>query len=109
MRFDQPEYLFGLEPATFRNHVERPCREVGQGIEARAVAERRGMQDGVAGEQSVDVRKVGLRCEQEVAVRKDRPFGPSRGAAGVEDPRWIVGPYFGIGGASLEVQRVESF
>ena len=85
-----PEHALGLEGAR-QDYVVGSARDVGEGIEPRAVRQRRGMQDGVVRAQVVDVGVVAVAREQQVAVREHRAFRPAGGAAGIEHPGFVVG------------------
>ena len=51
--------------------------------------DRRGLDEGVAGLDMIDVGEVGHGHGHEHAVGQDRAFGPAGGAARVEQPRGI--------------------
>ena len=88
---EQLEDLGGLEVAALGDHVHRADREVRQRVAARAVRQRRGMQDRVAGRELVDVGEIGVRLEQQVAMREHRALRHAGGAARIEEPRCVVG------------------
>ena len=107
MCVDQAEDFLRIESVTFGNHVQRAGPEVGQGVQTRAVRERRGVQDRIAGKQPVDVGVIRLGCKQKVAVREHCALGHTGCSTGIEEPCRIVGPHFSRTGARIQVQRVE--
>ena len=74
-----------------QHDLVRTLEEVGQGVEAAAMRERRDVQLRVRLVERVDVGVVSVAHEHEVAVRKHRALGTPGGAAGEEDPRRIGG------------------
>ena len=79
-----------VETARGGDDADRAARDVRNQVEARAVRQRRRMQDGVAGFDALDVREKALRHREQVAVRDLDALGPARRAARVEEPRRIV-------------------
>ena len=79
------EHLVGFERA-FEDDVVAAAGDVGEAVEAGAMRQRRGVQDGVARVDVVDVGVVAVAGKQQVAVAEHRALGPPGGAAGVEQP-----------------------
>jgi hypothetical protein len=86
MRAQQLEDFRRLEAARFRRHVEPAVGDVGQHVEARAVRHRRGMDDGVAGRDGIDIGEIIEDRRHQVALGQRHALGPAGGAAGVEQP-----------------------
>src|SRR6516162_3233929 len=78
-----------------------------QDIEAGAMRHWRWMQDAIRDRDSVDIGEVGKRGCGQVSMRELRPFGPARGAAGVEKPGEIIRrAYVQSGGLVTERPRL---
>jgi hypothetical protein len=75
MRAQQLEDFRRLEAARFRRHVETAVGDVRQHVEARAVRHRRGVDDGVAGRDGIDVGEVVEDRRHQVALVSVTPLG----------------------------------
>ena len=87
---EQLEDFLRLEAAALRRHLHAEPRDVRHDVDAGAVTHRRGMQDGVARRDRVDLGGIGMACPVEIAVREHGAFRPPGGARGVEQPSEVV-------------------
>ena len=86
----QLEDLGRIEAAARRDDLAGGFGRVRQDIAPRAVGHRRGVQNGVAGRDLVDVREVRQRHRQQIAMAQHRALRLARGAARVEQPGDVV-------------------
>ena len=85
------EDLGGVEATARRDHLLRPAQDVRQPVEPGAVRHRCGVDDAVVRADHVDVGEIAERHREQVAVRDHHALRPSGRAAGVEEPRQVVG------------------
>ena len=72
-------------------------------VEARSVAHRRAVHEGIAGSDGIDLAGARVTRPVQDAVCKHRAFRPTRRSGGVEQPGEIVGlPQGQRGGVSRE-------
>ena len=89
------EQLRRIDTTGERHHVTGARHQVWYRVQAGAVRHRRRVDDGVLRRNVVYVDEIGQPHGHEVAVRDHHPFGASRGAAGVEQPRHVACVAFG--------------
>ena len=95
MAADQRQDFGRIERRRVGDHLPPRLRNGGQRIEARAVRQRRRVHHRVAGGDRIDVGEIGVDHEAEIAVRERGALRPPGRAAGIEDPRRVVGPRLG--------------
>ncbi len=83
--------LARIEATRIRHDVDRGAQHMRQDIHPRAMRQRRGVQDRVAGRNGLDVGEETLAHRMQVAMRQHRALGTARRAAGIEEPRGIGG------------------
>ena len=87
---DEVRHLRRVETARLGDHLRRPHHHVRQHVEAGAVRQRGGVQDGIAGGDGIDIDEIAEAHGAQIAVAQHRALGPACGAAGVEKPGEVI-------------------